>query len=251
MTDPAPAQLVLDVHSGIVAMTRGSFFEGPCNTEALSEILTSDFWDGGARVLTGTARVGKTHLAQIFRHETGALVLRADRLAADSVPRAAERAAVVLEDAHRLGGDAIREQIAFHLFNQARDLRQPLLVTGRGAVRDWGIALPDLSSRLTAAAQIRVTNPDTETLRMVLVKLFSDRQLAVPPGTVEYALHRMERSFAAASALVAALDRANLLRNRRIDRSMIREILTQEQEGPAPRGGPEFPSPFRPQTRLP
>ncbi|WP_108260999.1 P-loop NTPase family protein [Mangrovicoccus ximenensis] len=128
------------------------------------------------------------------------------------------------------------------------DLGQPLLVTGRGAVRDWGLTLPDLSSRLTAAAQLRVSNPDMDTLRMVLIKLFSDRQLAVQPETVEYALHRMERSFAAASALVAALDQTNLLRNRRIDRSMIREILTQEQEGPDPRGGPELISPFHPPT---
>ncbi|WP_172329666.1 chromosomal replication initiator DnaA [Mangrovicoccus sp. HB161399] len=246
MTDAAEAQLVLDVLSGTVCMTRGSFFEGPCNTVALSEILTSDFWDGEPRVLTGTANVGKSHLAQVFAQETGALALSADRLAADSVPRAAERPALVLEDAHRLAGDAIREQIAFHLFNQARDLGHPMLVTGRGAVRDWGLSLPDLSSRLTAAAQIRVTNPDMDTLRMVLIKLFSDRQLAVPPETVEYALQRMERSFAAASALVAALDQTNLLRNRRIDRSMIREILTQEQEGPDPRGGPELTSPFRP-----
>jgi len=251
MTDAAEPQLVLDVLSERVCMTRGSFFEGPCNTAALSEILTSDFWDGEPRVLTGTANVGKTHLAQIFRRETGALFLRAGWLAADSVPRAAERPAVVLEDAHLLAGDTIREQIAFHLFNQARDLHHPLLVTGRGAVRDWGLRLPDLSSRLTAAAQIRVTNPDEDTLRMVLIKLFSDRQLAVPPETVEYALHRMERSFAAASALVAALDRASLLRNRRIDRSMVRDILIQEQEGPDPQGGLPLLSPFRPPTRRP
>ncbi|WP_171060806.1 hypothetical protein [Poseidonocella sp. HB161398] len=244
MTDAQDAQLVLDVHAGTVCMTRGSFFEGPCNTDALSEILTSDFWDGEPRVLSGTANVGKTHLAEIFAQQTGALALRADRLAADSVPRAAERAAVVLEDAHLLSGAPIREQIGFHLFNQARDLRQKLLVTGRGAVRDWGLRLPDLASRLTAAAQIRVTNPDTATLRMVLVKLFSDRQLAVPPETVEYALHRMERSFAAASALVASLDQASLLRHKRIDRTMIREFLTQEQEGPDPQGGPELLSRF-------
>ena len=227
----AEEQLVLDVKTGTACMTRDSFFEAPCNSRALSEVLTPDFWTGEPRVLTGPEGVGKTHLAHVFAERTGALFLTAHRLAADSVPRAAEMPALVLEDGHRLAGVRLRELIAFHLFNQARDLGRPLLVTGRGPVRDWGLSLPDLSSRLIAAAQIRVTNPDEATLGMVLVKLFADRQLAVPPETVEYAVYRMERSFAAAARLVEALDRTSLRQSRRIDRAMIREILNQQEEG--------------------
>lgn len=221
-----PAQLVLGVTAHEPQLTLHSFHDGPGTAVALAEIQNAAHWDGLPRVLCAPEGAGKTHLAHIFARATDAIMLRANRLSAGSVPGAADAPAVVLEDGHDLSGGPLREEIAFHLFNQARDLKQPLLITGRGLVRDWGLRLPDLSSRLTAAAQIRVNAPDETTLLMVLIKLFADRQLAVPLETVEYAVHRMERSYATASRLVAALDEENLRGNRRITKPMIRDILS-------------------------
>ena len=48
--------------------------------------------------------------------------------------------------------------------------------------------------------------PDDALLRAVLVKLFADRQLAVDESLVGYVAPRIERSFAAARAVVARLD---------------------------------------------
>lgn len=238
MIDDA-SQMVLEVARAEPRLTRDTFFEGACNSAALTEVLTTDFWDGQPRVLSGPAGAGKTHLAHIFAAETGALVLTPSRLAADSVPRAADAPAVVLDNAQTLSRGRIFEEIAFHMFNQARDMQQPLLIAGRGPVRDWGLRLPDLSSRLTATAQIQISNPDEDALRMVLIKLFADRQLAVPAEAIEYTVHRMERSFHAARALVAALDDANLRENRRITKPMIRETIARLSQGKTLQGGPE------------
>jgi len=61
----------------------------------------------------------------------------------------------------------------------------------------------------------------------VLVKLFADRQLRVGGDVVRYILVRMERSFAAARALVAALDRAALESRRGITVPLAREVLNE------------------------
>lgn len=233
------SQLVLNVTTGQNRMNRDSFFQGSANTLALQTVEDWQTWRGTPQVLTGPDGAGKSHLAHIFAAASGAPVLCAAALGADAVPMVADLPALVLEDAHELANNTPAQTEAFHLFNQARDLKQALLITGRGPVRDWGLTLPDLSSRLTATAQIRVTNPDEPMLLMVLVKLFADRQLAVPLETVEYAVHRMERSFDTAQALVAALDETNLRHNRRITKPMIRDTLTRLSKGSTLLGGPE------------
>lgn len=234
-----PAQLVLDVTASETRLTRDTFFEGPCNTGALAEIMAWRSWGTLPRVLTGPRGSGKTHLGSIFAQASDALMLRPSRLSAVTVPVALDAEAIVLDNAHRLAQVKFGQEIAFHVFNQAREYAQPLLILGEGPVRDWGLTLPDLSSRLTASAQIRVSNPDEPMLLMVLIKLFADRQLAVPLETVEYAVHRMERSFAAAQSLVAALDDENLRDNRRITKPMIRDTIARLSKAAILQGGPE------------
>ena len=68
----------------------------------------------------------------------------------------------------------------------------------------------------------RLEPPDDALLAAVLVKLFADRQLAVAPDLIQYLLARIDRSFAAAEAVVAALDRAGLARHRPITARLAR-----------------------------
>ncbi len=59
----------------------------------------------------------------------------------------------------------------------------------------------------------------------MLVKLFADRQLAVDESLVGYLATRIERSFAAARAAVARLDREALRRQRPVTRALAAELL--------------------------
>jgi chromosomal replication initiation ATPase DnaA len=59
----------------------------------------------------------------------------------------------------------------------------------------------------------------------VLVKLFTDRQLRVEPELVAYLVARLDRSFAAASAAVAALDQAALAARRAPTIPLARDVL--------------------------
>ena len=64
----------------------------------------------------------------------------------------------------------------------------------------------------------------------MLVKLFADRQLSVGAEVLTYILGRMERSFAAAHALVAALDRHALAARRRVTIPLARDVMEQLNE---------------------
>jgi chromosomal replication initiation ATPase DnaA len=91
----------------------------------------------------------------------------------------------------------------------------------------WALNLADLRSRLAAAPAVAIGTPDEGLLDAVLAKLFADRQLSVSPEVRQYILMRIERSFAAAGAVAAALDRATLAARRGITPGLARAVLEE------------------------
>ena len=100
-----------------------------------------------------------------------------------------------------------------------------LLLTARMAPRDWGLALPDLRSRMDAMPQVRLGPPDEALLAAVLVKLFADRQLAVPAGLIDWLVRRMDRDLGLARRLVAGLDAAAMSAGGPVTRRMAADLL--------------------------
>ncbi|HQU67122.1 MAG TPA: DnaA/Hda family protein [Albidovulum sp.] len=216
-----PRQLAFDLPVR-PALGRGDFFVAPANALAVAALDRTENWPGGKMLLVGPPGAGKTHLAHVWAARTGAMVLEADQVGAADLPDAA---ALVIEDAPRVAGRRELETALFHLHNHMAQRRGLLLMTADRVVRDWGIALADLKSRMEATATATLSEPDNELLGAVLVKLFADRQLAVSPGLIRWLLGRMNRSFATARDIVAALDAAALARRRPITRDLAAELL--------------------------
>jgi len=78
---------------------------------------------------------------------------------------------------------------------------------------------------------VALAPPDDALLRAVLVKLFADRQLAVDEGLIGFVATRIERSFAAARAVVDELDREALRQHRPVTRTLAAELLRQSCPG--------------------
>ena len=190
------------------AHARADFLPAPANRDALAMLDAPQSWPQGRLLLIGPEGAGKTHMAAFWAAENGARRVAAADLrpeAADLL--AAPGGAVVVEDADHAGRAAGAEQALFHLWNLGPPRGCLLLLTARGAPRDWGLALPDLRSRMDAMAQVRLGPPDEALLAAVLVKLFADRQLAVPAGLIDWLVLRMDRDLGLARRLVAAIDR--------------------------------------------
>ncbi|CAH1667237.1 P-loop NTPase family protein [Chelatococcus asaccharovorans] len=222
-----PRQLTLDLP---VETRQGAddFLVGPANAAAHSLVEAWPHWPDPVLLLVGPEGSGKTHLATIWRERTGAVVIAAgdlnDRTLEDTLRAAAMSGnAIVIEDCD---SGRVDEHALFHLLNIVR-ARGSALLTARSLPGAWGLAVPDLLSRLRLAALAETGPPDDALLRAVLVKLIVDRQLMVDAGVVETVLTRMERSFAAAQRIVAALDREALSRGRRITRVMANAVLQE------------------------
>ncbi len=201
---------------------RDDFFASPANALALEAVGRWRNWPEGKLLLIGPAGAGKTHLAHVWATEMRAVFCFGATMAAgDHGPGQS----VVVDDADRVAGDPAAETALFHLHNMVLQGGGRLLLTAARAPRDWGLALPDLASRMAATDVARLDAPDDALLSAVLVKLFADRQIAVPPNLVAYLVTRMERSVAAAGSLVAALDHLALSTRRPLTRSLAAEHL--------------------------
>src|SRR5262245_35371255 len=201
---------------------REDFLPGPSNAAALALVERWPDWPARTVALVGPEGAGKSHLAAIWARTAGARSIAGHAVAAATVPTALATGALVVED---LREDACEDAALFHLLNLAREQGDFVLITARTPPSGWSVRLRDLASRLRALPSVMLAPPDDALLRAVLVKLFADRQLAVDEGLIGYLAARIERSLAAAGAIVAELDREALRQRRKVNRGLASELL--------------------------
>jgi chromosomal replication initiation ATPase DnaA len=202
------------------------FLVADCNREAVRWLDRWPDWPSPALVLHGPHGCGKTHLAHIFAGRIGGAPIDHGALAREEPFFLPAPAALVVDDADRAVEAGLEEQL-LHLYNRTAERGGHLLLVGECATARWPIRLPDLRSRLLATPQAGIGAPDEALLGALLVKLFADRQLKIDDDVILYALPRIERSFAAARRLAAALDEAALGR-RRLTMSLVRAVLKEQ-----------------------
>lgn len=218
---PQPQQLVLDLPHR-TALGLEDFLVSQSNRAAIDLIDGSVAWPNGAALVVGPPGSGKSHLAHVWRAKTGAAILSASDAAEASLQEAGACGALIVEGLE----EGVRDEAAlFHLLNIARQGSLRVLVTSRQVPGELSIDLPDLRSRIRALPMAEIYPPDDALLQAVLVKLFADRQLSVEPGVIRYLAVRMERSMAAANAIVAEADRLGLAMQRRVTKQLVQQAL--------------------------
>jgi chromosomal replication initiation ATPase DnaA len=130
---------------------------------------------------------------------------------------------LVVEDCDGL--PATCQEWLFHAHNHLAHAGLALLITGQSAPARWGITLPDLASRLTAATTVTITMPDAALLTAVLLKHFQDRQLAPTPDATAYLIKHLPRSFEAVRRTVDTLDQQALAQSKALTRPFVRAVL--------------------------
>ena len=219
-----PRQLVLDLPFR-AAMGRADFFVTGANAAAVSGVEGWRDWPGGKMLLLGPAGAGKTHLAHVFASLSGAVILPATDLSTGDPAALADAPALAVEDADTIAGDGPAEEALFHLHNACADRGAALLVTATTPPQRWGLALPDLQSRMQQAGQLTLAPPDDALLAAVLVKLSADRQMALTPRLVAYILPRIDRSLDVVQRFVTALDAEALATRQKPGQRHVRAVL--------------------------
>lgn len=223
---PLAQQLVFDLQHR-PALGRDDFLVAGSNAAAVQLVDDWPNWPARAAILVGPPGSGKSHLGEVWRQRSAASLVAATEIGVARVPDVLSLGAALVEDIDR---GVLQEKALFHLLNYAREMNGHVLFT----TRDWplpAVGLPDLKSRLNAVPIVTILPPDDGLLRGVLVKLFSDRQIAVDEALISYLVNRMPRSLDMARQLVARIDAAALERKVDVTRRFAGQIL-EEWESP-------------------
>lgn len=212
-------QLILDLPHR-AAHGLDDFLVAPCNETAVAWIDRWPDWPNNALILHGPQGCGKSHLAEVWRTRTGARLTDGRHLSPAEVPELAD-AALVVDHANFTP----QWETMFHLVNLMREEGKALLLLSRLSPPQWRIGLPDLRSRIGAMHAVAIGQPDDCLLRAVLLKLMSDRQMLPRGDIAAYVAARIERSFAAAGAVVAALDNEAMGEGRSVTVPLARKVL--------------------------
>lgn len=189
--------LPLDIRGGAGSV---EICQGDANRAAIEALNRPGGWPFHTAVLVGPPRSGKSLLAGWF---------------------AANTEGEVLDDAHLMP-----ETSVFHAWNRAQEGAHPLLLT---AAAGWRIALPDLASRLGGSLQLAIGPPHDEQLAQLILAHAEQRRLVLGEGAAAYLVPRIERSWAAAEAVVEAIDRLSLERQAPATLSLWRDALEAVQ----------------------
>ena len=123
--------------------------------------------------------------------------------------------------------DRLDEAELFHRWNRAQESGRPLLLVRAQAEGGWRIALPDLASRLGAALQLAIGEPDDEMLGELIALHAEARGLILDESAPSYLVPRCERSHMAVEKLVAAMDRLSLERKQASGMAIWRDALAE------------------------
>jgi len=217
------------------AMSADDFLVTSSNREAAVWISKWPAWPAHGFILTGPAGSGKTHLMKLWLSLSGGRQLsHADLRENDIGALLAQNAALAIDDADALAGDAAAEEKLFHLFNR---LKEEHTATGRGALVLTlscgaglaGFQLPDLRSRLLTLPAAALSDPDDQLLEALLIKQFRDRQVTLDAEVVQFLIPRMPRDAASLRALVEKLDRQALAEGRKITIALAKSVLENIQ----------------------
>ena len=184
-----------------VADREEDFLLSESNRAAFDHLRRWSLWPVMATLLTGPRKSGRSLLGRIFVRKTGGRLFD--------------------------NAESHDEEALFHAWNDAQARRKPLLIVADAPPPRWQVALPDLKSRLAATPQVEIGPPDDALIGDLIVKLLSDRGIAVPPELADYLVPRIERTYVSVLAVVDLLDRITLSDHKRMTVPLAKRALDE------------------------
>ena len=176
-------------------------------------------------VISGPSFSGKTHLSKILIKNIGINEsLYIDRDYKNIIERVGSSNLIVIENIDKLIEDRSEEDL-FHIINFTKESDKKLLMTSGKSISNIEFKLEDLKSRLNAVIEAKIMQPDDELMKLVLIKIFNDKQLLINPNVIDFLRSRLERSYKSINDFIEKIDKFSLERGKKITIALINDLI--------------------------
>ena len=176
-------------------------------------------------LISGPPYSGKTHLSKILiKNARNYKTLYFDRDYQNILNRFEVSDILILENIDKIKDDK-SEQDLFHIINFAKENNKKLLMTSRKPISEIDLNLEDLESRLNSIIEAKIKEPDDQLMKLILIKIFNDKQLKIKPNVIDFLVSRLERSYKSINLFIEKIDKFSLEKGKKITISLINDLL--------------------------
>ena len=175
--------------------------------------------------ISGPSFSGKTHLSKILIKNIGNNEsLYIDRDFRDIVEKVGSSNLIVIENIDNVIEARLEEDL-FHIINFTKENDKKLLMTSCKSISNIEFKLEDLKSRLNAILEAKIMQPDDELMKLVLIKIFNDKQLLINPNVINFLKSRLERSYKSINDFIEKIDKFSLEKGKKITIALINDLI--------------------------
>ena len=190
--------------------------------DLISRMINGEINQG---VISGPSFSGKTHLSKILIKNIGSNEsLYIDRDYKKIIEKAGSSNLIVIENIDKVLEDKSEEDL-FHIINFTKENDKKLLMTSGKSISNIEFKLEDLKSRLNAILEAKIMQPDDELMKLVLIKIFNDKQLLINPNVINFLKSRLERSYKSINDFIEKIDKFSLEKGKKITIALINDLI--------------------------
>ena len=197
------------------------FYVSKSNYFAFNIIDKWPKWEKKILNICGEKFSGKTHLANIFKSKSNALLINHSKMDEDAFNKIKLFDNIIIDDFN----NNFDEKLIYSVFNLVDQDNKYMLINSEQPINEIKFNLPDMISRSKNCLVAKIENPDDELIFAIILKNFSDRQIKLEKKIIEFIINRIDRSYSKIYEFIYKIDELSLKKKKPIDFKLIKEVL--------------------------
>ena len=197
------------------------FYLSKSNSKAFNLLNRWPDWNKKILNISGEKFSGKSHLANIFKLKSKALLVQGSIIDNSIFKSLKLYESIIIDDFE----ECKEEEMLYSIFNLIDQDNKYMLINSLKPINEIKFNLPDLASRSKNCLFAEIENPDDELLFAIILKNFSDRQIKIEKKIINFIINRIDRSYRKIYEFIYKIDELSLKKKKPINLKTIKEIL--------------------------